>query len=470
MIGALSPSVVVEDAWEMLPAEVRAEFLERRAAATKWGVSGCQTTDSRRWEPLRPVIMHEQAYRHLEAIASRLLSLAVESCRYRASTLGELRDVLKFHNELPLLDPDRPLISAELIRYARPDFLIERGRLRLLEFNNSTRLGGGTVTPRLADAFAQVCPEAGLYSPPNVVPARSEALVRTVAGKVGGDNSRRLLIPTYSWRADSGEIRRHEKVKRNVVLDAKRVGFEVIIAELSELRLDSAGRVLVGGLPIDLVLIHWGSGEASRIVNDGGGLAVLRTADRAGTVTFFPRTESTLIASKVILAWMHEDAEAGRFDRGDQDLVRTHVPRTISVGLPNSAPNGASGLTIDERDRMIFKPAGGKSGTGVVFGKEMSDQDWRLAVGAGVNEVPAVVQELVQPDRITMQFIDQESRRTVEAPVPFVLSPFMIDGAAASVGVRHLGPDAPCRDVVISVSRGARSNAVVLTDRRPVGP
>jgi hypothetical protein len=470
MIGTLSPSVVVEDAWETLSAEVREEFLTRRAAATKWGISGCQTTDSRRWEPLRPVVLHEQAYRHLESTVSRLLFLAVESCRHRASTLGELRDVLNFHNELPLMDPDRPLIARELIRYARPDFLIERGRLRLLEFNNSTRLGGGTVTPRLADAFTQVCPEAGLYSPPNVVPARSAALVRTLDGTVGPGNPRRLLIPTYSWLDDSGERRRHEKVKRNVVLDAQRVGFEVIMAELSELRLDSDGRLLAGGQPIDLVLIHWGSGEASRIVDDGGGLAVLRSADRAGTVQFFPRTESALIASKVILAWMHEDCDAGRLDRADQDLVRTHVPRTISVGLKDSAPNGAAGVTIHDRDRMILKPAGGKSGVGVVFGKEMSEQDWLLAVGDGVHAVPAVLQELVEPDRVTMQFIDQDSRQTVEARVPFVLSPFMIDGAAASVGVRHLGPDAPSRDVVISVSRGARSNAVVLTGRRPVEP
>jgi hypothetical protein len=46
--------------------------------------------------------------------------------------------------------------------------------------------------------------------------------------------------------------------------------------------------------------------------------------------------------------------------------------------------------------------------------------------------------------------------------VPFVLSPFIIGGAAASVSVRHMGPGDFARDVVISARRGACGNTVLL--------
>jgi len=116
--------------------------------------------------PEERVVIGEGAYRDPESLAARLLHLAVDSCRRRASTLGELYRALRFRRDLPLMDPDRPLVAAELSRYARPDLLIEQGRPRFLEFNNSSRLGGATVTPRLAEAYAGLCPQSGLRPPP----------------------------------------------------------------------------------------------------------------------------------------------------------------------------------------------------------------------------------------------------------------------------------------------------------------
>jgi hypothetical protein len=83
-------------------------------------------------------------------------------------------------------------------------------------------------------------------------------------------------------------------------------------------------------VPIDLVLLQWGG---NRIVDDGGGLAALRTADRARTVELFPRTESALISSKAVLSWLHEDCDAGLLAAADHALVRIHVPWTACRGL-----------------------------------------------------------------------------------------------------------------------------------------
>jgi hypothetical protein len=330
----------------------------------------------------------------------------------------------------------------------------------------------------MADGFARLSARAGLYPPPSTVRARSAAMVRALGGEVGGavgnGRLRRLAIPSY-WTIDDTGTRRHNKhVKKPILADAQRVGLEVVRTDLDELRLDAAGRLLAGEVPVDLVLIPWGRGETAHIVDGCAGLAALRGADRAGTVELFPRTESALINSKVVLAWLHEDCDAALLTAADAALVRNHVPRTTALGLngtsaaPNpSAPhrvngsNGANGLNGGRED-MVVKPALGKAGNGVLFGSQTSRRDWQRAVVDAARDAPVVLQQRVEPDRIAMPFLDQVTGQQVSAQVPFLLSPFMIDGAAADVSVRHMTPDVPAHDVVIAVDRGGCWNTVVL--------
>jgi hypothetical protein len=371
------------------------------------------------------------------------------------------------------MDPDRPLAAAELTRYARPDFLIEQGRPRLLEFNNSTRLGGAMVTPRLAEAYARLCPQSGLHPPPSTVTARTATLARMLRAGNGNGNGNghghghagRLLMPVYWGIDNAGRARRYETVTAPILAAAQRMGIEVVQADLADLRLDAAGRLLAADVPIDLVLLQWGG---NRIVNDGGGLAALLAADRARTVELFPRTESALISSKAVLAWLHEDCNAGLLYTADHALVRKHVPWTVCLGLDGdpAAHEKRLRMMTGERDRLVAKPAVGKSGNDVIFGNQTSPQDWSDVIHAA-HTWPVVLQHRVASDRITMPFRDQDSGRQVSAQVPFVLSPFMVDGAAASVAVRHMGPAVSAGDVVISASRGAYQSTALLAPEPP---
>jgi hypothetical protein len=461
----------IHDSWDALPEGLREEFLTRRKESTGWGSYPRQEPDGRRWEPLRPVVIGERAYRGLESIAARLLHLAIETCRRRASSLGELHRALHFPHDLPLMDPGRPLVAAELTRYARPDILIDQGRPHFLEFNNSTRLAGGTVTPRLAEAYARLCPQSGLRPPPSTVTARSTALVRTLRAEIGHGNPRRLLIPAWCGIDDTiGPARHCETVTRVVQADAERVGLEVVQADLVDLHLDAGGRLLAADAPIDIVLLHWGG---DGIVDDGGGLAALRGADRARTVELFPRTESALISSKAVLSWLHEDCDAGLLAPADRALVRSYVPWTACLGLDGdpAAHERLLRMATGERDRLVVKPAVGMSGKGVFFGSRTSEQDWASAVIDAARESPVVLQRRVESDCITMPFRDRDTGQQVTAQVPFVLSPFIIDGAAASVAVRHTGPGVPTRDVVIGASRRAcQSTALLAPELSAQGP
>jgi hypothetical protein len=370
------------------------------------------------------------------------------------------------------MDPDRPLVATELTRYARPDILIEHGRPRFLEFNNSTRLGGVKVTPRLAEDYAELCPQSGLYPPPSTVTARSAALARTLRAKIGHGSGGRVLMPVYrAIDRSAGTVRRYETARSPILADAQRMGLEVVQADLVDLRVDAAGRLLAADVPIDLVLLEW---SGNRIVDDGGGLAALRAADRARTIELFPRTESAMISSKAILSWLHEDCDAGVLAAADHALVRTHIPWTACLGLDGdpAAQGKLLRMATGERDRLVAKPAADKSGNGVFFGNQTSPQDWPPAVVDAARESPVVLQHRVESDRITMPFRDQDSGQQVTAQVPFVLSPYVIDGAAASLAVRHMGPGVPARDVVISASRGAYQSTALLAQpptHRPRG-
>ncbi|HEY4418704.1 MAG TPA: hypothetical protein VGN22_04270, partial [Pseudonocardia sp.] len=333
--------------------------------------------------------------------------------------------------------------------------------------NNSTRLGGGRTTPELAEAYAQLCPQSGLYPPLSTVTARSAALARTLRAGTRNGHPGRLLMPTYrAINRRTGTVQHNETVTRVILADARRVGLEVVQADLADLHLDAAGRLFAVDEPVDVVLLRWGS---DRIVDDGGGLAALRGADRARTVEFFPRTESALISSKAILSWLHEDCAAGLLAAADRALVRAHVPWTTCLGLDGdpAAQRRSLSTAMDERHRLVAKPAVGRSGTDVFFGCQMSEQDWASAVIDAARESPVVLQQRVVSDRMTMPFHDRDSGRRVTAQVPFVLGPYLIDGAAASVAVRHMGPDVPSHDVVIGASRGGYQSAALLAPEPP---
>jgi hypothetical protein len=149
-------------------------------------------------------------------------------------------------------------------------------------------------------------------------------------------------------------------------------------------------------------------------------------------------------------------------------LVRTHVPWTACLGLDgdSAAHEKLLGMATGERDRLVAKPAVGKSGNNVFFGSQTSKQDWSAVLDAA-RQSPVVLQRRVESDRIAMPFRDQDSGQQITARVPFVLGPYIIDGVAASVAVRHMGPDVPARDVVISTSRGACQSTALLAPEPP---
>ena len=70
--GSEPLDLLVHDVWDALPDDFREEFLTRRTTTPgRWGFHPRQESDGRRWEPLRPIIIGEGAYRGLESQVQR---------------------------------------------------------------------------------------------------------------------------------------------------------------------------------------------------------------------------------------------------------------------------------------------------------------------------------------------------------------------------------------------------------------
>ncbi len=111
------------DAWEELPADVRDDMLAAGTAGWPTVFAGVATYNTT-WRPLRPVIVRQDRFDALNAVTDRMLELLLDTCRRRASTTGELRELLGTPlDRIRFLDLDEPLDERMLIA-GRPDFVV----------------------------------------------------------------------------------------------------------------------------------------------------------------------------------------------------------------------------------------------------------------------------------------------------------------------------------------------------------
>src|SRR6476469_2764625 len=87
-------SLRLHDLWDQLPEADRDTFLSQRAAIP-WPYGAPDGwLQGRAWQPMRPLVFERAAYEELGSVASRLLHLAVDACRRRAATAGELQKAM----------------------------------------------------------------------------------------------------------------------------------------------------------------------------------------------------------------------------------------------------------------------------------------------------------------------------------------------------------------------------------------
>ncbi|MFF0264971.1 hypothetical protein [Kribbella sp. NPDC004536] len=435
----------MSDLWHQLPEATRTALIERGTAAWREVYDGV-ATHNKEWRPLRPPIITTATYDTLTGISETVSRLILEACLRRATTAGELRRALGLPvGYIDLLDEDLPL-TPELLGGVRADFLFGNGTPYVVEANIDSALGGAHdsdgVAQRFLDAYAGEPLLAELRAPASAVDARYEAL-RSTLGLTAADRLAMVFTTggTYPGSQDGlATIKLLEPFSER----GRELGLDMRVYPVEWLTLDADGRLCVDDGPIDAVLRMF----VPQGMKPSDGLDALGAAVRNGTVRMFTQTASWLLASKQILAWLWNDLEL--MDPADAGVVRRHVPRTRFL---------TADLELD-RHELVLKPNGSYGGVGVVVGPEVDDETWSAAVADALAEGGYIVQQHIDVDRLTMQFVHLETEEVQEADVPFCIAPYLFAGTPAGAYLRFTVPNA---GPVVNVGQGALTSGLLLT-------
>jgi glutathionylspermidine synthase len=439
-------STVIPGAWERIGEGARSAMIE--CGIQTWaGIYDGVATKNKQWRPLRPPVMTHEQYGEITGLTARLAELVLAACRRRAATVGELRERLGVPAGLiEFLDESAP-ITEDLVVAVRPDVLLSGGVPRFVECNVDSALGGAFDSDGIARRFLAAYTEHGvpvpLSVPESAVDTRFHAM-RDQLGLADGATSV-VLFHMGSDYPDTQDGHTLVKLLEPVRDRGRAAGLDVVVCPLEWLTLDG-GRLRAGDTVLDSVLRMF----IPQDVPHGAGYDALVTALRTGTVRMFTPSATWLLANKATFAWLWEDIDD--LSTVDARMVRRHVPHTE---LLTSADR--------PREDLVLKPTGAYGGSGVVVGREVTQETWDEALRAGLAAGGHIVQEYVPVDRLAMHFVEIATGDVREADVPYCVAPYLFGGRAAGAYLRFAVPDSTSGSVV-NLGQGALTSGLLLTD------
>jgi glutathionylspermidine synthase len=444
---------VISGGWERLGDDVRAAMIE--CGKESWaGIYDGVATKNKRWRPLRPPVMTHAEYDRVTDLTVRLASLVLDACLRRASTVGELRERLGVPPGLiEFLDEDAPL-TEDLIVAVRPDVLMSGGVPRFVECNVDSALGGAFDSDGIARRFLAAYTAHGITGrvplavPESAVDTRFHAM-KDQLGLADGATSV-ILFHMGSDYPDTQDGHTLIKLLEPVRDRGRAAGLDVVVYPLEWLTL-SGGRLCAGDTVLDSVLRMF----IPQDVPHGDGYDALVTAMRAGTARMFTPSATWLLANKTTFAWLWEDVAA--LSEAEAAVVREHVPFTSLLAADGVARASA------RRADLVLKPVGTYGGSGVVVGREVTQEHWDEALRAAVAEGGHLVQEYVPVDRLDMHFVEMAGGGVRRAEVPYCVAPYLFGGRAAGAYLRFAVPDAVSGSIV-NLGQGALTSGLLLVD------
>ncbi|MEV8374533.1 hypothetical protein AB0P21_17470 [Kribbella sp. NPDC056861] len=415
------------DAWGNLSDDVRAAVLAAGEAGWQ-DVFDEIATYNETWRPLRPVLMSKAWLEELYSLSDRMLQLLLECCQRRASTAGELRELLGIPaGRVEFLDDDE-LLGDHLVVSGRPDILLTDGVPKFVEFNVGSDVGSVWDSEKVSARFLALFEKSGVAS---ILPV--EAPVSAVDRRYAAIREAHGLEPgarlTMVFRTDGEYPESHDPEKLVELLQpfadrGRDNGFDMDVQPVDWLTLDENGELVGRGRRVETILRLFVCSEMPPTV----GLQAIKDALKGGAARLFTSAASWLISNKVVFAWLWEDAAS--LPAEDAALIRTHLPRTrlLTPALVSSV--------LAERELLVLKPADEFGGSGVVVGREASDEEWRELIERGAAEGLRLVQDYSKPDRMVMDFVGLGGGAHERAEVPFSIGPYTFGRRGAGCYVR----------------------------------
>ncbi len=436
--------------WQSLPPEVRELILASGERGWSTVQAGVQSWNEQ-WRAIRPPIMTAELFAAFHEVADRVLGLILQACQRRASTVGELRRALGVPDgEIALLNEAEPL-TEELLVAGRPDILLSGGVPKFVEFNIDSALGGAMDCDMLAARFARlyvadgITDLVGLHAPPSAVDRRFEA----IASWLGPGPDRRIAMVMDLAASHAGLIDPRQFLGKMAPITERAAvaGLELVPYWLQWLEIDDQQRLLADGRPVGSVFRLFISDK----VPDCAGLQALQVALRSGTTRMFTSSATWLLSNKLVLAWLWQDlAELSEPDRA---TVRAHVPRTARLKAELLAD------AVARQQELVLKPGGGSAGVDVLLGRDATPDAWLQALDRAVQRGGFLLQEYVESDLISMDFVNLQSGAIVHQRVPWCFGPYLFD-RVQSGGLVRLG--FPGGGAVMNIDRGALLSGLAI--------
>jgi len=203
-------------------------------------------------------------------------------------------------------------------------------------------------------------------------------------------------------------------------------GYECRLADPRRMEV-AGGRLLADGRPVDIV---YRRAVLSELLEREDQVRPFLQAYRDGLALFVNSLRCRLSEDKAFLAILTDEAYASLMSAEEAELVRRVLPWTRRVAERRTLRDGREvdlvPHVIEDRARLVLKPAHGYGGRSVLLGDETPPEEWERAVQTALGE-PWVVQERVPiPEEVFPVLMDGE---LVTAPLKVNVNPFYVEGA-----------------------------------------
>jgi glutathionylspermidine synthase len=443
------------DAWDRLPQQTRDAV--SAAGRQDWQVVFDDILSfNKSWRPVRPVLVEQSKYDALNAITDRLLQLLLETAQRRGSTAGDLRKLLGVPDGVIEYLNDDEVIDERLTVSGRPDVLFVGGVPKFVEFNIGSEVGSVWDSERVADRCLEMFRRHGLTelitvrTPPSPIHGRYQAII-DFFGLQPGDRLT-MVVRLDGKFPGSDDVPAILRSLDPFVAMGREHGLDMAVLPIRWLELDEQGRLMYKDRHVDSIFRIYVCSNMPQ----SPGQAAMKAAVEAGTSRVFTPSASWVLGNKTVLTWLWDDLDL--LAPQDQDLVRTHVPRSrvVTAGLVEDA--------VRRRTELVLKPADDFGGAGVMVGHESEAEAWRAGLDEAVRRGDFVLQDYVRPDRLEVEFVHVETGELLQTQVPYSVGPYTFGrkpfGCYLRVGSHEHGE-------VLNLKRGIHVTGPLLIDDLP---
>ncbi|MFA7762582.1 hypothetical protein [Streptomyces sp. NRRL S-448] len=289
------------------------------------------------WAPVRPVLLRRDAVDELAHAVRRIAWLALEACRRRAATAGELLELLGHARSKYLFFDAAEPVGTSWLASSRIDVVLAGGTFRVVGLNIDSALAGALQTDQLTGSYFHRYGEVGLQRALGLRPggsaltARAESIRRMLGGGAG------VAFPFFT----GDDLPAHKQpgafraFLERFAASAREVGLDARTCMLDELREGSDGRLrMPDGWVADGVFRLFATEEVQHHRSAGD----LARAAAAGKTQVYTGEAARMLRDPEVLGWLWSDV--GLLSDRDASLVRRHVaePAGSSGPAPDLVP------------------------------------------------------------------------------------------------------------------------------------